>query len=300
MNIYVKAVRLPFLTGSLMPVFLAASQAYAKGFFAGLELVLVLSGVGLLHLAANLINDYFDARGSDPINIRLTPFSGGSRVIQDRKLTSRKVLITALLFFGLAILAGLGLILLGHPHAAWIGLLGLAAALLYSANPVQLMSRGLGEISIFLAFGPLITLGTFYVMTGALTGQAFLLGFPLGFLIAAVIWINQFPDYQADRDAGKRNLVIRLGLPSSRWIYLGLMGLPFPFLFYLVFFQGISPFILLAWLAFPLALKGMRILWNHYASYEKLIPAQALTIQTHLALGLLMTIGILVGHYLGK
>jgi 1,4-dihydroxy-2-naphthoate octaprenyltransferase len=300
MNIYVKAVRLPFLTGSLMPVFLATAQAYARGFFAGVELVLILAGVGLLQLAANVINDYFDARGSDPLNVRITPFSGGSRVIQERKLTSRQVLLLSLFLFGLAILAGLGLILLGHTQVAWIGLLGLAAALLYSADPVRFMSRGLGEISIFLAFGPLITLGTDYVMTNELTGQAFLLGFPLGFLIAAVIWINLFPDYQADREAGKRNLVVRLGLPASRWIYLCLMSLPFLFLFYLIFGQGMSPFILLAWLAFPLALKGMRIFWGRYAEFEHLVPAQALTIQTHLTLGLLMTIGVLVGHFVGK
>jgi len=299
MNNYVRAMRLPFLTGSLVPALLAAAQAFDRGFIRGLELGLILVGVGLLQIAANLINDYYDAKGSDPLNRRLTPFSGGSRVIQEERLSPRQVFRAAVISFLIASLAGLVLVLQGHTQAAWLGLLGLGAALLYSLDPIKFMSRGLGEVAIFLAFGPLITWGSYYVLTDQLTWPAFLLGFPLGFLITAVIWINQFPDFPADRDSGKRNLVVRLGLSPSRWIYLGLMSLPFPFLFYLIGGQGISPYVLLAWLASPLAVKAMGILWKHYTAFEKIIPAQALTVQTHLLLGLLMIIGILLGHFIG-
>jgi 1,4-dihydroxy-2-naphthoate octaprenyltransferase len=299
MNNYIRAMRLPFLTGSLVPVLLAAAQAFDRGFSRGLELGLILAGVGLLQIAANLINDYCDARGSDPLNRRLTPFSGGSRVIQEERLSPRQVFLAAVISFLAACLAGLVLVLQGHTQVAWLGLLGLGAALLYSLDPVKFMSRGLGEVAIFLAFGPLITWGSTYVLTDQFTWQAFLLGFPLGFLITAVIWINQYPDFPADRDSGKRNLVVRLGLSPSRFIYLGLMSLPFAFLFYLIGGQGLSPYILLAWLAFPLSLRAMIILWKHYEAFEKIIPAQALTIQTHLGLGLLMIAGILLGHFIG-
>ena len=129
-----------------------------------------------------------------------------------------------------------------------------------------------------------------------MTWQAFFLGFPLGFLITAVIWINQFPDFQADREAQKRNLVVRLGLLPSRWIYLFLMTLPFLFLFFLLGSQGISFLVLLSWLA----LKAIRIFWGTYRTYEQIIPAQALTIQTHMALGVLMLVGILIGHFSGR
>ncbi|MHB8843098.1 MAG: prenyltransferase, partial [Candidatus Aquicultor sp.] len=95
MNIYVRAMRLPFLTGSLIPVLLAAGQAYHHGFFRGLEFILIMIGVGSLHLAANLVNDYFDARGSDVLNLHPTPFSGGSRVIQEANLSPRRVFILA-------------------------------------------------------------------------------------------------------------------------------------------------------------------------------------------------------------
>ena len=298
MNIYVRAMRLPFLTGSLVPVLLAAGQAYHHGFFRGFEFFLIMIGVGSLHLAANLINDYFDARGSDSLNLHPTPFSGGSRVIQEESLSAGRVLFLSVFFFALAIITGLILLLMGYPYVALVGLLGLLSGLLYSADPVKFMSRGLGEITIFLAFGPLITWGTYYGLTGQLTWPAFFLGFPLGFLITAVIWINQFPDFQADRAAQKNNLVVRLGLENSRWIYLVLMLLPFPFLFFLWGTQEISFLALLACLALPLALKAVRIFWGSFQTFEQIIPAQALTIQTNMAVGVLMLAGIMIGHFI--
>ncbi|MEW6187607.1 MAG: 1,4-dihydroxy-2-naphthoate octaprenyltransferase [Thermodesulfobacteriota bacterium] len=299
MNVSVRAMRLPFLTGSLIPVLLAAGLAFHHGFFLWVELLLVLVGVGSLHLAANLINDFFDAKGSDLLNLHPTPFSGGSRVIPEALLSSRKVLSMALFFFGLGSLSGLVLLGFGHYYVALIGLLGLLAGLLYSVEPFKFMSRGFGELSIFLAFGPLITWGTYYVMSGQLTWQAFFLGFPLGFLITAVIWINQFPDYKADQAAGKNNLVVRMGLEHSRYVYPVLMLLPFPFLFLLWGTQDISFLIMVAWLALPLAWKGIRIFRIRYATYDQIIPAQALTIQSHLFLGTLMLAGILIGHFFG-
>jgi 1,4-dihydroxy-2-naphthoate polyprenyltransferase len=83
MNPYVKAVRLPFLAGSVIPVIIGATFAFEQGCFSFGFFLLSVSGITGLHLGANLLNDYFDARGSDPLNVRITPFSGGSRVIQD-------------------------------------------------------------------------------------------------------------------------------------------------------------------------------------------------------------------------
>ncbi|MCU0579759.1 MAG: prenyltransferase [Desulfobacterota bacterium] len=299
MNTYIQAFRLPFLTGSLVPVLQAGALAYLEGHLQVFPLILVLIGVGALHSAGNLINDYEDTPRSDTINPNPTPFSGGSRVILDGRLTARWVFGAAVLCFTLAAFIGLYLILNGRPYVALIGLLGLIASLFYSVGPIQFMSHGLGEITIFFAFGPLITWGTYYVLTGRLTGPAFLLGFPLGFLITAIIWINEFPDYQADQAVGKRNLVVRWGLAPARRVYLLLMLLPYPFLVFLYGVVGLPVWILLGWLTLPLALKGIAILWREYNQPEKIVPAQALTIQTHMILGLLMVIGLLLQRLLG-
>ncbi len=292
MNIYLKALRAPFLAGSIVPVIIGSAFALTVNNLSICLLFICAAGIAGLHLGANLLNDYFDDRGSDPINVRITPFSGGSRVIQNGELAPLTILIMALFFFAIGVAVGIWLVFLGRPLVILIGLLGLGAGWAYSAPPLQLMSRGWGEVVIFFAFGPLVTLGTYYVMSGTLSWPAFAIGAPQGFFIAAVIWINQFPDYEADRKANKKNMVVRLGPGHSRHLYCAIMSAPFVTVFFLVQVLGVSYLSLISFIAFPLALRAMRILWREYRSHTGIIPAQALTIQTLIAHGLLLSIGI--------
>jgi len=292
MNAYLKALRAPFLTGSVVPVIIGAALAFKEGEFVFSYFLVALIGVAGLHLGANLVNDYYDAGGSDPINLRLTPFSGGSRVIQNGEVAKGAVLAMALLFFAIGVFAGFWFVFKGRPLVLVIGLMGFAAGWIYSAPPLQLMSRGWGEVLIFFAFGPLVSLGTYYVMSGSLSGSAFLLGIPQGFFITGVIWINQFPDYEADRQAGKNNLVVRLGPKISRNFYWAIMLMAYVSVVLMIFLGGISPLILISFFSFPLAFKAMRILWREYLSHEGLIPAQALTIQALIARGLILSMAI--------
>jgi 1,4-dihydroxy-2-naphthoate octaprenyltransferase len=156
------------------------------------------------------------------------------------------------------------------------------------------MNRGWGEALIFFAFGPLVTLGTFYVMSGSVDAWSFLIGIPHGFFITAVIWINEFPDYHADRQAGKRNLVVRLGPRVSRYPYLLMMALPFAVVLGMVFSRPREFVFLGSLLAFPLAFKAMRTLWKEYGSHERIVPAQALTIKALIVHGLLFSLGLIL------
>jgi len=298
MHAYLKALRLPFLAGSMIPVVIGAAMALTAGHFSIWGLLACAAGMAALHTGANLINDYFDNRGSDPVNVRITPFSGGSRAIQDYGASPPIVLAMALLCF--AVGAGVGIYLAGsgRPLVIPIGLLGLGAAWAYSSPPLTLMSRGWGETAIFFAFGPLVTLGTYYVMSGSLSWPAFAVGAPQGFFIAGVIWINQFPDYEADRKTGKKNLVVKLGPSLSRCLYCAIMAMGFISVFFLIRAPGISPAVLISFAAFPLAFKAMRILWREYLSHTGIVPAQALTIQTLIAHGLLLSAGILITRLL--
>lgn len=299
MNVYIRALRAPFLAGSLIPVVIGSAYAFLEeSFHAGYFLITAL-GVAGLHTGANLINDYYDARGSDPINVRFTPFSGGSRVIPDHGLRPGVVLAMALFFFALGAAAGAWLTLSGRPMVALIGLMGLASGWAYSAPPFHLMTRGWGEVLIFLAFGPLITLGTAYVMTGALSWAAFAAGFPQGFFIAGVIWINQFPDHEADGKAGKRNLVVRLGPRTARWLYAVIMAAAFFSVLYLVSGAKLPYTVMLSVVSIPLGIRAVMVLWTRYTSYEEIVPAQALTIQTMVAHGLLLSLGLALGRLLG-
>jgi 1,4-dihydroxy-2-naphthoate octaprenyltransferase len=254
---------------------------------------LTILGVAALHLGANLINDYYDSFGSDPLNRNFTPFSGGSRVIQNRQMSPESVKLLAYLMLGLGVGCGLILIYLGRPWVALVGLLGLAAALFYSASPLQLMSSGLGELIIFLAFGPLLTGGAYYVQTGNLSLMGAAVSLPLAFLITAIIWINEFPDLSADLAAGKRHLVARLGLKVSRWVYAALMAAPFISLFILIEIFRLPDLIVAGLLPLPLALRAVRLVFRTPPTDPEFLPIQALTIQTHFFTGLTLTLALL-------
>ena len=291
---FCKALRLPFLTGSLLPVAAATAlaywlqQAFNPGYFC-----LNLVGVAGLHLGANLINDYYDSFGSDPLNIHFTPFSGGSRVIQDLKLEADTVKSLAYFLLAVGVVCGLALIYAGRYWVAVFGFLGLLAGFFYSASPVQLMSLGLGEFLIFLAFGPLLTLGSYYVQTGRIAPLGAAVGLPLAFLITAIIWINEFPDLEADLAAAKRHLVSRLGLRQSRWVYAALMLAPFVSLLFLIEYYVLPDLIIAGLVALPLALRALRLAWRTAPTAPDFVTAQALTIQTHFFLGLTLTLALL-------
>lgn len=299
MNVYLKALRAPFLAGSLMPVMIGSAFALTQKAFSFPLFLITAFGVAGLHLGANLLNDYCDAKGSDPINVRLTPFSGGSRVIQNREIAPWVVMLMALFFFVIGLGAGIWLVFLDRPLVAVIGFLGLAAGWSYSAPPLHLMSRGWGEVLIFFAFGPLVTLGTYYVMSGSLSCPALALGVPQGFFIAGVIWINQFPDYQADKEAGKKNLMVRWGPAICRYLYCIIMLSGFLFVIFLSSLASLSYLLMLSFIAFPFVLRAMRILWKEYLSHEGVIPAQALTIQTMVAHGFLLSLGLILSRLTG-
>ncbi len=299
-GVFIRAARLPFLTGSLMPVALTGALAVYQGAWNGFYyFFLTLLGVAGLHTGGNLINDYYDSFGSDPLNRYATPFSGGSRVIQNGELSAETV--RNLAYASLALGAGCGLVLVftGRPWVALLGLFGLAAAYLYSAAPLQLMSKGLGEMTIFLAFGPMLTLGSWYALTGQVSAAGFYVGLPLAFLITAILWINEFPDLEADQAAAKEHLVVRLGLDRARQIYAFLMLAPFvclPILLPLFRFPG---HLLAGLVALPLAVSAIRQVWNTAPTSEEFVAIQALTIKTHFLLGLALTLAFLYAAWLG-
>ncbi len=300
LGVFIRAARLPFLTGSLMPVALAGALAIYQGRWGGFfYFCLTMLGVAALHTGGNLINDYYDSFGSDPLNRYATPFSGGSRVIQEGEMSAEAVRNLAYLCLGVGVVCGLVLVSSGRPWVAVLGLFGLAAAYLYSAAPVQLMSKGLGEMTIFLAFGPMLTLGAFYAITGAVTPAGFYVGLPLAFLITAILWINEFPDLEADTAAAKEHLVARLGLERSRQIYAGLMLAPFlslPPLLPLLHFPG---HLLAGLVALPLAVDAVRQAWTTEPTTEEFVAIQALTIKTHFLLGVSLTLAFLYAAWLG-
>lgn len=211
---YIRALRAPFFTASLFPMALGSIVAWKNtGNLDGVLFALTLIAGLLLHAGTNLLNDYFDHKsGCDEANQEfIPPFTGGSRVIQNHILSDKSILTFGLVCFVLSSLMGLYLaIKVGWP-ILWFGVFGLFSGFFYTAPPIFLVSKGIGEVLVGLNFGILMTQGAYFVQAQAFSGEALWASFPLAFLITAVLYINEFPDYAADKQTGKNHLVVRWG-----------------------------------------------------------------------------------------
>jgi len=228
--------RLPFLSAVLMPAFIGGAYAYhfvlndPGATFSWALFGLAVLGVALLHLGSNVMNDYFDVKdGTDTLNNDyFLQFSGGSRAIELGLISLAGTKRLGLALIAAATLIGLYLTWATGWPALLIGLSGLAIGYLYTAPPLRLVARrGLGEFSIALAFGPLVTLGIVYVVTQQLPLMAFLIGLPVGLLTANILLINEFPDAASDAQTGKNHLVVTFGKERSTYIYLAILLLAF-------------------------------------------------------------------------
>lgn len=228
--------RAPFLSAALTPCFIGL--AYAAGIAEPPQTInwflasLTMLGVALLHLASNVFNDYFDVKsGTDQANTKyFVQYSGGSRAIElgliDLKGTFKVAAVLAFIALGI----GLYLTSVVGVGVLTIGLTGLALGFFYTAPPLRLVARhGLGEITIGMAFGPLITMGIYYVLTGTMNWDAFLFGIPTGLLTTNILLINQVPDTEGDAATGKNHLVVTFGYAMAPVFYaiflLGALGI---------------------------------------------------------------------------
>ena len=294
--------RLPFLSATWIPVILASVWAYngglsSAGAFDGPLFGLVFLGASFLHLSANTFNDYFDWKaGTDQANNDyFLQYSGGSRSIELGLITEGGLFRLASSFLVLA--AIFGVVVMFGPWARgmdlfWYGAAGAVGGFFYTAPPFKLAARrGLGEVSIGLLFGPILTMGAVFALTGVHSWDAFLLGIPVGLLTTAILWINQFPDTPSDIATGKIHLVATLGIRNARWGYLGLMAGCFTAI-YLLFSSGIlSQGALLGMLALP---GAVYLTYKVFQDFDKrgLATTCANTIYFQMATGLMMILGI--------
>jgi 1,4-dihydroxy-2-naphthoate octaprenyltransferase len=220
------ASRPKFLIASAAPILVGSTLGYAmvETFQPGL-FILALLAIMALHAGANITNDYFDhISGNDLVNKNPTPFSGGRRFIQEGILSPQATIIAALAC--LAIGSALGVIIVVLTKSVFILLLGLAGLLggfFYTARPIQIGYRGVGEFVIALLFGLLPVYGSYYLQTQIIDTLPILPALIVSILIFLVILVNEFPDLPADAQANKRTLIVWLGVPACVWIYRAML-----------------------------------------------------------------------------
>jgi 1,4-dihydroxy-2-naphthoate octaprenyltransferase len=296
-KMFIRITRAPFLTGVVVPVLLGTAVAWHDDAFHLGYLLLTLLGAVCIHIGLDMSNDYFDhLSGNDEINKELTPFSGGSRVIQDGILSANRVLAGALAFYFAGIVIGLYLAWTRGWTVLWIGLAGVFLAFFHNAPPINLyrLAPGVGELAVCLGFGPVTVLGAYYVQAQRLSLEALWISIPIGLLIAAVLYVNEFPDHDADQAVGKKTLVVVLGRKRAVWGYVALLVAAFAF----VLVGGITHLFpvatLLALVTLPLTYRAIRGIICFYADTTQLIPTCAATIQLHLLTGLLLCLGYVI------
>lgn len=297
-RVVVRELRAEFLTASVIPVLLAGAVAHFEtGVFDWPLFLLTIFGAAFLHIGTNVANDYFDhLSGNDPVNIRyIRPFTGGSRLIQQKLLSPRAVLTIAILFYAAAIVIGVVLTIIKGPIIMLFGLAGLVSGYFYTAPPIRFAHHGLGEIVVGLNFGFLIGIGTYFVQTGTVSVAAIVSSLPLTLLVMAIIIINEFQDSEADARVGKRTLVVRLGLRRSVPL-LAVVSLTAFFPIVIGVRMGIFPsFALLGLVPLPISMVSILRAQNYYDSPKKLAPANAAAILSHALAGILLAGGFILG-----
>ncbi len=276
---------------------LGASSAAAAGPIAVGWLLLTVLGIFAVEVAKNASGEVFDWDSGTDLRIRdedRSPFSGGKRVLVDALLTRRQAWGIAIggYFFG----SVAGMIIAGwrEPSVVWFGLAGMAFAFFYHAPPFRLSYRGFGEVAVAVAYGPIVTAGTYLVQRGAIPTSIILLSVPLGVLIAAFLWINEFPDFSADALSGKRTLVVRLGRAGAAEGFAWL-GVAAAAILALLPAAGLPPSVWLGGVAAFRFVPAARILMASPEDTARLVPAQAMTLQAFLLYAVGASVGMLLG-----
>ena len=293
---YLSATRPAFLTITLAGCLLGFATAFADG--AGFSVALAAATVLLAllaHAAINVLNDYCDhLNGSDARNSgRIYPFTGGSRFIQNGVLTPGDVLALAVALFALTMAGGLWLLQEVGVGLFWIGAAGLVIGWGYSAWPLRLNSRGLGEFCVVAGF-LLIVAGADFVQRGSFAGLPWLVALPYSLLVANILYINQFPDREADRASGKLHWVARLEPGPAAYGYGILVLLAVVALSAAILLGRLPAAAALALLAFAPALAAWRQLLRFAASPQQLTAAIRLTLLAGHALPLLLAAALFV------
>jgi 1,4-dihydroxy-2-naphthoate octaprenyltransferase len=297
---WITELRAPFLTATIGSIILGTIIAWTRNDLFNLPFfVLAFLGGVCAHLGTNVANDYYDHKsGNDEVNREFVrPFSGGSRTIQQGLLTPREVLGGALLFFAIASSIGVYLSLVNGPIVLALALVGLVSGFFYTAPPFNWASKGAGEALVGVNFGALMTLGAYYVQTRTLSLEPLVAAIPLSLLIAAVLYINEFPDYVADKAVGKRTLVVRLGRDKAAYGYAVIVFSAYVSIVLSALFGVMPAYTLLALMPLPLAVEAVRHVLRFHSESLKLVPANAVTITLHLMTSLLVSVGYLMHRF---
>jgi 1,4-dihydroxy-2-naphthoate polyprenyltransferase len=289
-RIWVMAARLRTLPAAVAPVLVGTALAIHDDAFRAGAFVAALLGALLIQVGTNLANDYSDARRGADTEDRLGPV----RVTAGGLVPPQQVLVATYVTFGLAVLVGVYLIAVAGWVVLLIGASSILAGVLYTGGPRPYGYEGLGEVFVFSFFGIVAVAGTYYVQAERAPWEAFVLAVPVGLLASAILVVNNVRDMDTDRRAGKRTSAVRLGRERARDLFAAMVYLAFPVALVPWAAGELEAWVLLSWLALPLAVRLVRTVRSH-TDGPTLNAALAQTGAVQLAFCALLSVGIVLG-----
>jgi len=270
--------------------FLGASVAWYDGYFHIGYALLAGFGLLLIHISVNTLNDYFDYRSGLDFATKRTPFSGGSGILTDGLLTPKQVFWLGMSSFLLAVIIGVFFVV----ARGWLllPLLLLAALCVLFYTPVILKTPW-PEWAAGLGLGTLPVLGLYFVQTTQYTWHAVIASVPSGILVHNLLLLNEFPDIEADAQAGRKTLPIFLGGSRASLIYSGLTITVYLWIIGWVIARVMPVFCLISLLTLPFALKAIKGSRKHQ-DMAQLVPAMASNVLVVLVTQLLLGIGYIL------
>jgi 1,4-dihydroxy-2-naphthoate octaprenyltransferase len=286
---WIKTARPFTLTASISPVLVGTAMAAYEGTFSPLAFLATLFSCLFLQIGTNYFNEYFDYRyGLDHAGSL-----GASTVIFRKEMTATQVFSGGVICFVLATLLGCVLIYLVGPVIILFGLSGMLIAYFYSARPFRFASRGLGDILVFTAMGVLMTWGAYYVQIPQWSWHAFAASVPVGFLVTAILNMNNVRDYQDDLAVGKKTLPVRFGLTFGQRFHATLLIGSYLVITLFVLLTLLPLASLAVWLTFPLAWKNVRLVLMAQERNAFVIGIKR-TSSLHLQFGVVLTLAIVI------
>lgn len=284
---WIMAMRPQTLPVSIGPVLVGTAVAYVEGRFRMGPALAAGAGALLLQIGSNLANDVFDFEKGADAEDRIGPPRAAQLGLLSPTMLKRGMFFV----FTLAILIGVYLSIVAGPVIIAIGLVSIAVAIAYTGGPWPLAYHGLGDLAVFIFFGPVAVAGTAFVQIGSVPLLAWIAAIPVGGLATAILVVNNLRDIEGDRAAGKRTMAVRLGRRGTRWEWAALVVGAYLMSFVPGYLLGMGPWVLLPWLSAPRAFSLWRVVRSTESGPE-LNAALAGTAQLGAIFALLYAIGL--------
>ena len=291
LSVWIRVIRLKFLLASVIAVSLGLAISWnITNEFNVIHAVLTMIGVVSLHVSVDLLNDYWDFKRGIDTNTQRTKMSGGSGVLPEGLLKPSEVYKAGIgfLIFG-GIIGGFFVFTFGITIAI-ILLFAISSIYFYST---KLVNWGLAEVFVAIK-GTMIVLGTFYIQTNQILEIPIFAGIVVGVLSASVLFITSFPDHDADKQKGRRTLVILFGREKASLAYWGFPIIVYSIIFIFVITEYFPVYTLLTLFAIPLVVKSGMKLKSVYADTKKMIQPMSATISFSRICGVLLVLGFLI------